>query len=69
MENAREINEEEFYSIIKQKEGDFLDFKYNKVSGSGLQEAKNFLLSVQTANLPIGINQDKKIKNNSIWKK
>jgi len=34
MQNEIEITEEEFYAIINQKEGDFLDFKGNKVSGS-----------------------------------
>jgi len=59
MENAREIKEEEFYTIINQKEGDFLDFKGKDVSGTGLQETIVSLANADGGDIYIGIKDEK----------
>lgn len=55
MENARSIGENDFYNIINQKEGDFLDFKSKKISGTDLQETVVALANADGGEIYVGI--------------
>jgi len=59
MQNARGITEQEFYAILKQREGDFLDFKSRDVSGVGLQETIVGLANADGGEIYIGIKDEK----------
>jgi len=59
MENERQITESEFYAIINQKEGDFLDFKSKLISGSSLQETIVALANADGGDIYIGIKDEK----------
>jgi len=58
VEQARKINEKEFYDIISQKEGDFLDFKCKLISGVKLQESVVSLANSDGGELYIGIKDE-----------
>ena len=58
-QNARPIMEEYFYTLIGQKEGDFLDFKSKSISGVGLQESIVALANADGGELLVGIHDEK----------
>lgn len=54
----REIDENGFYAIINQKEGDFLDFKAKAISGSTLQETVVAFANADGGELFVGIKDE-----------
>jgi ATP-dependent DNA helicase RecG len=56
---AREINEDGFYAIINQKEGDFLEFKAKAVTGAALQETVVAFANADGGEIFIGIKDEK----------
>lgn len=55
---SREISEDEFYAIINQKEGDFLDFKAKAITGTALQETVVGLANADGGEIFVGIKDE-----------